>query len=84
MANEPVRRPTSRARSDYRLWRDLGYAGGAVVAGFTADLLGLHAAVWLVAALTFGSGVIAALRMTETLKLDTGLDDGKNIDEYSP
>ena len=51
----------------YRLWRDLGYAVGALLAGFTADLFGLAAAVWLVAGLTFLSGVIAAVRMTETL-----------------
>lgn len=52
----------------YRLWRDLGYAVGAIVAGVTADWLGLAAALWLVAALTFASGALAALRMTETLK----------------
>jgi len=50
----------------YRLWRDLGYAVGALLAGITADLFGLATAVWLVAALTLLSGVIAALRMTET------------------
>jgi MFS family permease len=51
----------------YRLWRDLGYAIGALVAGITADRFGLAAAVWLVAGLTFLSGVIAAVRMNETL-----------------
>lgn len=51
----------------YRLWRDLGYAIGAVLAGLTADLFGLHAALWLVAGLTFISGLISALRMSETL-----------------
>ena len=51
----------------YRLWRDLGYAVGALLAGLTADRFGLAAAVWLVAALTWLSGVIAALRMSETL-----------------
>ncbi|WP_374502171.1 MFS transporter [Zoogloea sp.] len=51
----------------YRLWRDLGYAIGALLAGVTADLFGLAAAVWLVAGLTFLSGVIAAARMNETL-----------------
>jgi MFS family permease len=50
----------------YRLWRDLGYAIGAVVAGITADALGLPAAMWLVAALTFGSGLVVAVRMRET------------------
>ena len=51
----------------YRLWRDLGYAFGALLAGVTADLLGLTAAVLTIAALTFASGVVAAVRMTETL-----------------
>ena len=51
----------------YRLWRDLGYAVGALLAGFTADRFGLAAAVWLVAALTLLSGAIAAARMDETL-----------------
>ena len=51
----------------YRFWRDLGYAIGAVIAGITADLLGLSGALWIVAGLTFVSGVIAAARMQETL-----------------
>ncbi len=49
----------------YRLWRDLGYAIGALVAGFSADLLGLGGALWIVAALTAMSGAVAALRMRE-------------------
>jgi MFS family permease len=51
----------------YRFWRDLGYAAGALLAGLTADLFGLRAAIWLVAALTFASGTIVAVRMRETL-----------------
>ncbi len=51
----------------YRLWRDLGYAIGALIAGVTADLLGLAGALWIVAGLTFISGLIVAVRMTETL-----------------
>ena len=51
----------------YRLWRDLGYAIGAVLAGATADWFGLGAALWLVAALTFGSGLVSATRMRESL-----------------
>jgi len=51
----------------YRFWRDLGYAIGALVAGITADLLGLSGALWIVAALTFISGLIVASRMQETL-----------------
>jgi MFS family permease len=51
----------------YRLWRDLGYAVGALVAGITADLFGLGSAMWLVVMLTSLSGVIVAVRMEETL-----------------
>jgi MFS family permease len=51
----------------YRLWRDLGYAIGALVAGLTADAFGLQAAMWLIAALTFASGAVSAVRMRETL-----------------
>jgi len=47
----------------YRLWRDLGYAVGAIVAGIVADAAGVAAAVWMVALLTFGSGVVVAVRM---------------------
>ncbi|MGE3344439.1 MAG: MFS transporter [Vicinamibacterales bacterium] len=51
----------------YRLWRDLGYAVGAVLAGLIADAFGLAAAMWAVAALTAASGLLAAVRMAETL-----------------
>jgi len=49
-----VAHPDWRARAVgvYRLWRDSGFAVGAVVAGVVADLAGLRAAVWVVAALT--------------------------------
>ena len=50
----------------YRLWRDLGYAVGALLSGVVADLFGLTWAIVVVAILTFVSGVTAALRMTET------------------
>lgn len=50
----------------YRLWRDLGYAVGALVAGVVADALGLGASLWVVAALTFASGALVATRMRET------------------
>jgi MFS family permease len=56
----------------YRLWRDLGYAIGALLAGVTADAWGLPAAMWLVAALTFASGVVVAVRMSETLGAPVG------------
>jgi MFS family permease len=50
----------------YRLWRDGGFAVGAVLAGVIADALGLRAAIWSVAALTAASGVLVLVRMYET------------------
>jgi MFS family permease len=57
----------------YRLWRDLGYAVGAVLAGAAADALGLRTAITIVGALTFLSGTAAAVRMAETRPSSGGL-----------
>ncbi len=67
-----VAHPSWRASSVgvYRLWRDLGYAIGALLAGVVADALGVPAAMWAVAVLTFASGIVVAVRMTETLRRD--------------
>jgi MFS family permease len=54
----------------YRLWRDLGYAVGALLAGVTADAFGLPSAIGLVAALTCASGAVSAVRMSETRGFD--------------
>jgi MFS family permease len=64
-----VTQPAWRASSVgvYRLWRDLGYVFGAILSGVIADLLGLSAAMAAVAALTFASGALVAVRMRETL-----------------
>jgi MFS family permease len=51
----------------YRLWRDGGYAIGALIAGILADLLGVPWAIGGIAALTFASGVVVLTRMYETL-----------------
>jgi MFS family permease len=56
----------------YRLWRDLGYAVGALLSGVTADLFGIRAAIWLVAGLTFASGAVVVVRMRETLRTPGG------------
>jgi MFS family permease len=63
-----VAHPSWRARSVgiYRLWRDGGFAVGAVLAGVVADVLGLRAAIYTVAAVTALSGVVVAVRMYET------------------
>ncbi|MGZ3743108.1 MAG: MFS transporter [Pseudobdellovibrionaceae bacterium] len=66
-----VAHPSWRASSVgiYRLWRDSGYAFGAVIAGVTADYFGLRISIGLVAFITFISGLVVALRMRETLKI---------------
>jgi MFS family permease len=52
----------------YRLWRDSGYAVGAVIAGLLADAYSLEFASFAVASLTFLSGLVVLLRMRETLR----------------
>lgn len=63
-----VAHPAWRARAVgiYRLWRDGGFAVGALLAGVLADRYGVRTAVWVVAALTAASGLLAAVRMYET------------------
>jgi MFS family permease len=63
-----VAHPSWRASSVgvYRLWRDSGYAFGAIIAGVTADHFGLQAAIWVIAGITFMSGVFVSVRMSET------------------
>jgi MFS family permease len=63
-----VAHPAWRARAVgvYRLWRDGGFAVGALLAGILADAYGITTAIWTVAALTAASGLIVAVRMYET------------------
>jgi len=56
----------------YRLWRDGGYAVGAIIAGVTADALGIPAAIAVIGALTFLSGTVVAGVMYETLPARRG------------
>jgi MFS family permease len=53
----------------YRLWRDLGYAVGALLSGVVADQFGIMSALWLVATLTMLSGTLTVFRMQETRHL---------------
>ncbi len=57
--------PAQRAESIgvFRLWRDLGYALGAIITGLSADLLGVRASVGLIAALTVLSALVIWIRM---------------------
>jgi MFS family permease len=52
----------------YRLWRDGGYAVGALTAGVLADALGISVAISAIGGLTFLSGIIVATVMYETLE----------------
>ena len=63
-----VAHPAWRARAVgvYRLWRDGGFAIGALLAGAIASAWDLVAAIWVVAVLTAASGLLAAVRMYET------------------
>ena len=63
-----VAHPRWRARSVgiYRLWRDGGFAVGAILAGIVADLASIEAAIWAVATLTAASGIVVIARMYET------------------
>jgi uncharacterized membrane protein YoaK (UPF0700 family) len=47
----------------YRLWRDTGFAVGAVLSGVLADAYGLPAAIVVIAILTAASGLVVAVRM---------------------
>lgn len=57
--------PQDRAESIgiFRLWRDLGYAIGAVITGILADNLGLEAPIVFITGLTFVSALIIQIRM---------------------
>jgi MFS family permease len=65
-----VAHPAWRARAVgvYRLWRDGGFAVGAVLAGVLADAYGITTAIWVIAVLTAASGLVVAVRMYETLR----------------
>ena len=63
-----VAHPSWRARSVgiYRLWRDGGFAVGALLAGVLADAFDITVAIWAIAALTAASGIVVMVRMYET------------------
>lgn len=70
-----VAHPSWRARSVgvYRLWRDMGFAVGALVAGIIADVVSVKASILAVAALTAASGLVVLTRMYETHPQDRRL-----------
>lgn len=65
-----VTSPGQRAESIgvFRLWRDLGYAIGAIISGITADVFGIKYAVLLIGIITIISSLIIKLRMPKDPK----------------
>ena len=63
-----IARPSwrSAAVGVYRLWRDLGYVAGALLAGVLADALGMGVAIAVVGAITGASGAVVLIRFNET------------------
>ncbi len=57
--------PLDRAKSIgvFRLWRDLGYAIGAILTGIIADLISINAAIIFIGLLTFASSLVIQYRM---------------------
>ncbi len=62
--------PNQRAESvgTFRLWRDLGYAIGAIISGVTADFFGIQYAIILIGILTIASSIIIQIRMPKEAK----------------
>jgi MFS family permease len=71
VADRVTPRDRAAAVGVYRLWRDLGYVAGGLLAGVAADALGFRGAIALVAGLTVVSGFVAAtlLSRDESLSL---------------
>src|SRR5687767_5492509 len=57
--------PQDRAKSIgiFRLWRDMGYAIGALITGIIADAIGISASIFFIGGLTLASGLIIYFRM---------------------
>lgn len=72
--------PQQRAESigTFRLWRDLGYAFGAIISGITADLFGMDYAILLIGAMTIVSSFIIQFRMPKHIKIN---DQGIKLDD---
>lgn len=57
--------PSDRAQSIgiFRLWRDLGYAIGAIITGLLADWFEINFPIFFIGLLTLGSAIIIKVRM---------------------
>jgi MFS family permease len=68
----------------YRLWRDGGYAVGALLSGLLADMLGLSWAIGLIGGLTALSGLVVAAVMYETLPQRRDIDQRPALAPANP
>ena len=61
--------PEQRAKciGVFRLWRDLGYAIGAIITGIIADLININTSIIVIGILTFISAFIIKIRMNNTI-----------------
>ncbi|MBA4301379.1 MAG: MFS transporter [Cyclobacterium sp.] len=68
--------PDQRAESigTFRLWRDLGYAIGAILSGITADLFGIPIAIGAIGLITIGSSLVIQFRMPKKIKFENRLN----------
>jgi MFS family permease len=57
----PIDRPKSLGV--FRLWRDMGYAVGAILTGLIADRFGVNSSIFVIGILTVGSAIIILVRM---------------------
>ncbi len=75
--------PDQRAESIgvFRLWRDLGYAFGAILSGIAADLFGLEYAIISIGSLTIVSSLIIKWRMPEQIKTSRACVDADEVKE---
>ncbi len=76
----PEQRPTSIGI--FRLWRDLGYAIGAILTGLIADRFGLLAPIFVIGLLTVVSSLIVKLRMSCAEKKAAALDLKLQLSPY--
>lgn len=79
--------PNDRAKSvgTFRLWRDLGYAIGAILTGIIADAFGIGASILVIGLLTIFSSFIIQFRMrcrTNSIKLSEWFFNGSKKDKY--
>ena len=81
--------PADRAKSIgiFRLWRDLGYAIGAILTGIIADLLSINASILVIGVLTIASALIVLYRMKckndDSIKIWNWLTKKHTSDEQS-